>query len=132
MAQYCIMRSAPSATLPRPPGKHCVITMSAAFTLIQYKFNLFLLDHVSRLRCYFCLSNLHFKYESKVKTSSLAYNRRETSLAVRQMPGDLCTAPSIISLSTLLLATDVTDATLGESGLCLGTRTGAGGTVKLA
>ena len=34
--------------------------------------------------------------------------------AVRQMP-DLCTAPRIISLSPLSLATDVTDATLGAS-----------------
>ena len=39
------------------------------------------------------------------------------SSAVRQMPGDLCTAPRIISLSPLSLATDVTDATLGASGL---------------
>ena len=31
--------------------------------------------------------------------------------AIRQMPGDLCTAPRIISLS---LATNVTDATLGK------------------
>ena len=45
------------------------------------------------------------------------------------MPGDLCTAPRIISLSPLSLATDVTDATLGVSGLWLGTRTGAGGTL---
>ena len=51
--------------------------------------------------------------------------------AVRQMPGDLCTAPRIISLSPLSLATDVTDATLGACGLWLGTRTGAGGTVTL-
>ena len=53
------------------------------------------------------------------------------SSAVRQMPGDLCTAPRIISLSPLSLATDVTDATLGASGLWLGTRTGAGGTATL-
>ena len=33
------------------------------------------------------------------------------------MPGDLCTAPRIISLSLLSLATDVTDATLGASDL---------------
>ena len=46
------------------------------------------------------------------------------SSSVRQMPGDLRTAPRIISLSPLSLATDVTDA----SGLWLGTRTGAGGT----
>ena len=43
------------------------------------------------------------------------------------MPGDLCTAPRIISLSPLSLATDVTDATLGAD-LWLGTRTGAGDT----
>ena len=42
------------------------------------------------------------------------------------MPEDLCTAPRIISLSPLSLAIDVTDATLGASGLWLGTRTGAG------
>ena len=47
------------------------------------------------------------------------------------MPGDLYTAPRIISLSPLSLATDVTDATLGASGLWLGTRTGAGGTATL-
>jgi hypothetical protein len=47
------------------------------------------------------------------------------------MPGDLCTASRIISLSHLSLATDVTDATLGVSGLWLGTRTLAGGTVTL-
>ena len=48
------------------------------------------------------------------------------------MPGDLYTAPRIISLSPLSLATDVTDATLGASGLWLGTRTGANGTATLA
>ena len=37
----------------------------------------------------------------------------------------------IISLSPLSLATDVTDATLGASGLWLGTRTEAGGTATL-
>ena len=37
----------------------------------------------------------------------------------------------IFSLSPLSLATDVTDATLGASGLWLGTRTGAGGTATL-
>ena len=46
-----------------------------------------------------------------------------------RMPGDLCTDPRIISLSSLSLATD---ATLGASGLWLGTRTGAGGTATLA
>ena len=39
------------------------------------------------------------------------------------MSGDLGTAPRIISLSPLSLATDVIDATLGASGLWLGTRT---------
>ena len=53
------------------------------------------------------------------------------SSAVRQMPGDLCTAPKIISLSPLSLVTDVTDATLGTSGLWLDIRTGAGGTATL-
>ena len=47
------------------------------------------------------------------------------------MPRYLCTAPRIISLSALSLATDVTDATLGASGLWLGTRTGAGDTATL-
>ena len=41
-------------------------------------------------------------------------------------------SPRIISLSPLSLATDVTDATLGSSGLWLGTRTGAGGTATLS
>ena len=36
------------------------------------------------------------------------------SSVVRQMPGDLCTANKIISLSSLSLATDVTDATPGK------------------
>ena len=53
------------------------------------------------------------------------------SSAVRQIPGDPYTAPRIISLSPLSLATEVTDATLGVSGLWLGTRTGAGGTATL-
>ena len=35
---------------------------------------------------------------------------------VRQMTGDLCTAPSIISLPPLSLASDVTNATLGAFG----------------
>ena len=48
------------------------------------------------------------------------------------MPGDLCTAPRIISFSPLSLATDVTDSTLGASGLWLGTQTGAGGIAFLA
>ena len=36
-----------------------------------------------------------------------------------------------VALSPLSLATDVTDATLGASGLWLATRTGAGGTATL-
>ena len=47
------------------------------------------------------------------------------------MPGNLCTAPQDHFIITLSLATDVTDATLGASGLWLGTRTGAGGTATL-
>ena len=47
------------------------------------------------------------------------------------MPGDLFTAPRIISLSPLSLATDVTDATFGASGVWLGTRAGDGGTATL-
>ena len=43
------------------------------------------------------------------------------SLAVREMPGYRYTAPRIISLSPLSLATDVTEATLVASGLWLGT-----------
>ena len=54
------------------------------------------------------------------------------SSAVRQLPGDLCTASGIISLSPLSLAIDVTDATLGTSDLQLGTRTGPGGIATLA
>ena len=53
------------------------------------------------------------------------------SLSVRQLPGDLCTAPRIIPLSPLSLATNVTDATLRLSDLWLGTRTRAGGTTTL-
>ena len=41
-------------------------------------------------------------------------------------------SPGIISLSPLLLATDVIGATLGASDLWLGTQTGAGGTATLA
>ena len=52
-------------------------------------------------------------------------------LSCKQMPGGRYTVPGIISLSPLSLATDVTDATLGASGLWLGTRTGAGGTATL-
>ena len=42
------------------------------------------------------------------------------------------TAPGIISLSFLSLATDVTDLTLGASGYWLETRTGAGGSATVA
>ena len=38
---------------------------------------------------------------------------------------EMCTAPGIISLSPLSLVTEVTDVTLGASGLWLGSRTGA-------
>ena len=48
------------------------------------------------------------------------------------MTGDLYTAPGIISLSSLPLATDVIDAIPGTSGLWLGTRTEDGGTATLA
>ena len=58
-------------------------------------------------------------------------NIKNSVLAVSQMPGDLCTAARIISLSPLSLATDMTDATLGASGLWLETRTGADGTATL-
>jgi hypothetical protein len=44
------------------------------------------------------------------------------------MPGDLCAAPGIISLSLSLQ----TDVTLGVSSLWLGTQTAAGGTATLA
>ena len=40
-------------------------------------------------------------------------------------------SPRIISLLPLSLATDVTDATLGENGFWVGTRTGADGTATL-
>ena len=46
-------------------------------------------------------------------------------------PGDLCRAPGIISLSPLSLATNVTEVTLGTSGLWLGTRTGGDDTATL-
>ena len=48
------------------------------------------------------------------------------------MSGDLYTAPGIISLLPLSLATDVTNVTLGASDLWPGTRTGAGGAAFLA
>ena len=48
------------------------------------------------------------------------------------MPEDLCIAPRITSLLPLSLATDMTDAKLGASGLWLGTRAGAGGTATQA
>jgi hypothetical protein len=49
-----------------------------------------------------------------------------------QTPGYLCTASAIISLSSYHLLPDVSDVTLGLSGLWLGTRTGASGTTTLA
>jgi hypothetical protein len=53
------------------------------------------------------------------------------SSAVRQIPGTLCTAPRIISLSPLSLATAMTHATLGASGIWLGTRTWTADTATL-
>ena len=47
------------------------------------------------------------------------------------MPDDLCTAPRIISLSPISLATDVTEVSLEASDLWLGTRTKAGGIATL-
>ena len=48
------------------------------------------------------------------------------------MPGNLCTAPGMISLSATSLEIDVTDVTLGASDLWLETRTGVVGTTTLA
>ena len=73
-----------------------------------------------------------FEGELAVEPTSPSGGFLGFSSAVRQMPGNLCTAPRIISLSPLSLATEVTDATLGASGLWLGTRTGAGGTATQA
>ena len=50
---------------------------------------------------------------------------------IRNIRSMYATAPRIISLSPLSLATNVTDVTIGASGLWLGTRTGAGGTTTL-
>ena len=47
------------------------------------------------------------------------------------MPGDLYTAPKDHFTITLIISDRRTDATLGASGLWLGTRTGAGGTATL-
>ena len=49
-----------------------------------------------------------------------------------KLSGYLCTARGIISLSPYHLLTGLTDVTLGTSGFCLGTRTGAGGNVTPA
>ena len=56
---------------------------------------------------------------------SPSWDFRGFSLAVRQMPGDICTVSGCISLSPLSLATNMT---LGANGLWLGTQTGVGGT----
>ena len=53
-------------------------------------------------------------------------------LLAEEMPGDLCTALRIISLSPLSLTIDVTDLTLGANGIWLRTRTGVDGTATLA
>ena len=57
-------------------------------------------------------------------------SRRPLAPSVANDKGDnkMITAPRIISLSPLSLATDMTDVTLEPSGNWLGTRTGAGGT----
>ena len=52
------------------------------------------------------------------------------SSAVRQIPGDLCTAPGSFHYHPYL-STDMTDPTLRTSGFWLGTRTGAGGNARL-
>ena len=44
----------------------------------------------------------------------------------------MCTALGIISLSPYHYLTDVTDVTLGASGVWLGTRTGTGGHATVA
>jgi hypothetical protein len=62
---------------------------------------------------------------------SLSWGFLGFSSALRKMPRDLSTAPGIISLSPLSLATDVTDVTLRASDLWLGTRRGDGGTATL-
>ena len=49
-----------------------------------------------------------------------------------QLPENLCTSSGIISLSSYYQLTEVTDVSLGRSGLWLGTLTGAGGTATLA
>ena len=54
------------------------------------------------------------------------------SSAVRQMPGDLCTDPGIISWSHLTLATNVTYVIIGASCFWPGAWTGACGTATLA
>ena len=66
------------------------------------------------------------------QTSQTTCLMHVTSGAVRQMPGDLCTTPGIISSSPLSLETDVTDVTHGARGLWLGTRTGAADIATLA
>ena len=47
--------------------------------------------------------------------SQLRFSGVFLSFKANARAGDLCTVPRIISLSSLSLATDVTDATLGES-----------------
>ena len=68
---------------------------------------------------------------NEVTSFGISWGFQGFSSAIRLIPGDLYTARRIISLSLLSLATDVTNATLGEYGLWLGTRTGAGGTATL-
>ena len=89
------------------------------------KTNLF--DHP--LTCPFLISFLLRSW--RAVRSCRPHLEERFSSAVRQMPGDLCPVPRIISLSPLSLVTDVIDAALGARGLWLGTRTGASGTATL-
>jgi len=70
----------------------------------------------------------HFSRLMTTLSNGMLGNNDVTSSAVRKMPWDL---PRIISLSPLSLATDVTDATLGTTGLWLGTWIGAGCTATI-
>ena len=123
-----------------PPCKPLLYS-TIGFTIDHYS-QLFL--HSLLLSSWYAVRSYRFHLEVRDPIwgddcSHSPFNRRFPSWGfqgfssdVRQMRGDLCTAPEIISSSPLSLATDVIDVTLGASGLCLGTRTGAGGTATLA
>ena len=87
---------------------------------------------------HFCIStNKIHKHCDKVifhkwNTQLLELHRLSTESSSVVRPGDMCTALGIISLSPLSLATGVTDATFGASGIWLGTRIGVSGTATLA